>query len=178
MYIVYMPECNRIANSTLLTSDTGQERIVSGLLIVVVVPEKSITLAGENTRDPRILVRDTPDGHSDADLDSKAGRGHTLPGGSLLSAAGLSGRGEQTDIDLRVDDVDAKVGGRAQSSLKNGLLGGWASGSGSLLGGHVALVTDTVDLNAVGLDEVDDAGGTLGLLRVVLEVVVIVFWNC
>jgi hypothetical protein len=38
----------------------------------------------------------------------------------------------------------------------------------------MALVTDAVDVDAVGLDELDDADGTGGLVAVVFNVVVIV----
>lgn len=38
----------------------------------------------------------------------------------------------------------------------------------------MALQADAVDASAVGLDELDDAGGALGLVGAVLEVVVIV----
>lgn len=38
----------------------------------------------------------------------------------------------------------------------------------------MALQTDTVDARAVGLHQLDDAGGTLGLVGAVLEVVVVV----
>ena len=38
----------------------------------------------------------------------------------------------------------------------------------------MGLVANTVDADAVGLDELDDTLGALGLLRVVLEVVVVV----
>lgn len=38
----------------------------------------------------------------------------------------------------------------------------------------MALQADAVDARAVGLDELDDAGGALGLVGAVLEVVVVV----
>ena len=38
----------------------------------------------------------------------------------------------------------------------------------------MALVTDTVDMDAVGLDELDDSDGAGGLVAVVFDVVVIV----
>lgn len=38
----------------------------------------------------------------------------------------------------------------------------------------MALQADAIDAGAVGLDQLDDAGGALGLVRAVLEVVVVV----
>jgi hypothetical protein len=38
----------------------------------------------------------------------------------------------------------------------------------------VALVADTVDVDTVGLDELDDADGAGGLVAVIFDVVVIV----
>lgn len=158
-----------------LTSDTLQVSIVSGLLVVARVPKQRITLTREDTRDPGVLVRDTPDSHTNALLDGKARRSHAGEGGVLESTARFSGGGVQADIDLSVGDIDAEVGGGAESSLKNGLLGGGAGSGGSVLGRHVALVTDAVDLDAVGLDELHNTGGALGLLLVELKVVVVVW---
>lgn len=42
----------------------------------------------------------------------------------------------------------------------------------------MALETDTVDASAVGLDELDDAGRTLGLVGAVLQVVVVIEETC
>jgi hypothetical protein len=43
------------------------------------------------------------------------------------------------------------------------------------LGSKMALVTNTVDVNTVRLDELDNADGTSGLGTIVLNVVVIVY---
>ena len=159
---------------TLLGLDALEEASVGGLLHVVVVPEKGSTLVLKDTRDPRVLVGDTPDSHTNASLDVHARLGNALESIGLdLELLGSGGR-VHTKVNLGVDDVNAKVSSRAESSLEGSLVGSGTGSSGSGLSGKMGLVANTVDADAVGLDELNDALSTLGLLRVVLEVVVIV----
>ena len=158
----------------LLALDTLEEALVRRLLLVVVIPEKGSTLAREDTRNPRVLVGDTPDSHTNASLNSQARLGNALVSISLDLELLGSSRSVHAEIDLGVDNVDAKISSRAKSSLESLLVGSGSRSSGSGLASKMSLVANTVDANAVGLDELDDALGTLGLLRVVLKVVVVV----
>jgi hypothetical protein len=63
----------------LRTLNTLQETVISRLLLVVVIKKQSRALTREDTRDPRVLVRDTPNSHTNALLDSKASAGEVLP---------------------------------------------------------------------------------------------------
>jgi hypothetical protein len=158
----------------LLALDTLEKALVRRLLLVVVIPHKGSTLAGEDTRNPRVLVGDTPDSDTNASLDSQARLGNALVSISLDLQLLGSSRSVHAEIELGVDNIDAKVGSRAKSSLESLLVGSGSRSSGSGLASKMSLVANTVDLDAVRLDELDDALGTLGLLRVVLKVVVVV----
>jgi hypothetical protein len=68
----------------------------------------------------------------------------------------------------------AEISSCAESSLESLLVGGDAGVALGRLGGEMALVTDTVDVDAVGLDELDDADGTGCLVAIVFNVVVVV----
>jgi hypothetical protein len=159
---------------TLLGLDSLEEAGVSRLLLVVVVPEKCGTLALKDARDPGVLVGDSPDGHTSASLDSHAGFGNTLESIGLDLELLGGGRSVHAEVNLGVDDVNAKISSGTESSLEGTLVGSSTGSSGSGLAGKMGLVANTVDADAVGLDELDDASSTLGLLRVVLKVVVVV----
>jgi hypothetical protein len=159
----------------LLRLNARQESIVHRLLLIVLIPQQRASLTRENTRDPAVQVRNTPNSHANALGHVHARPRHALVGCDLGLDLGSVWRRVQTDVDLGVDDVDAEVGGLAESGLEDGLLGGGTGAGLSGLGGHVGLVADAVDqVLAVGLDELDDAGGAGGLCAVVFEVVVVV----
>ena len=115
---------------TLLGLDSLEEAGVGRLLLVVVVPEKGSTLVLKDTRDPRVLVGDTPDSHTNASLDSHARLGNTLESIGLDLKLLRSSGGVHAEVDLGVDNVDAKVGSRAESSLESSLVGSGTRSSG------------------------------------------------
>lgn len=137
--------------------NTIQETLVRRLLLVLGIPNISLTLASENPRDPRVLIRDAPNSHSNASLDRKASLGYPLVG--LLLDLELLGRRrrEHADVDLSVNDVDAERSRLLESLLEVGLSGCWAGSGGGGFLGEVGLVADAVDADAVGLDEFDDS---------------------
>jgi hypothetical protein len=116
-----------------------------------------------------------PDGHSDATLHSNAGPGNAIPCSGLNLQLLGGGRGVHADIDLGVDNINALVGCSLESSLEGLLIRGGARGSRRGLAREMGLVTDTVDPEAVGLDKLDNALRTSGLVAVVLKVVVVVY---
>lgn len=152
-----------------------QESVVSRLPLVFIVEKKSRALTLEDTRNPAVLVRYTPNSHTNALLDSKARAGNILPGLNL--GLGLCGRGGvcvYTDINLSVGNIDAKVSSGAESILENLLARSWGGVGGCSLGCKMGLVTNTVDLNTVRFNELDDADRTLGLGAVVFNVVIVI----
>lgn len=158
----------------LLGLDSLQETGISWLLVVVVIKEKGSTFASENTGDPRVQVGDTPNGHANALLNGQARLSNALESISLDLELLGGGGGVHAEIDLGVDDLDAEICGGAKSSFKSGLVGSSAGSGRGGLAGKMGLVANTVNANAIGLDELDDAGSTLGLVTVVLKVVVVV----
>ncbi|KAI3475175.1 hypothetical protein L1887_63490 [Cichorium endivia] len=118
-------------------------------------------------------VRDAPDGHADAPLDGEAALSNSLVGLGLRAELLGGGRGVHADVNLSVDNVDVELGVAAEDGLES-LLVGQRTGGGSGLLGKVGLEADAIDLDAVALDELDDALGAEGLIAVVLEVVVVV----
>lgn len=159
---------------TLLALNTLEEALVCRLLLVVLIPKKRSTLTIEDTRDPRILVRNSPYGDTDASLDGQARFGNALKSIGLNLQLLRSSRGVHAEIELGVDNVNAKVSSGVKSSFESLLVWGGAWGSWCGLAGKMGLVANTVDADTVGLDKLNDARSTLGLLRVVLEVVVVV----
>lgn len=157
----------------LATLDTLEEAIVGRLLLEVLIPKKSSSLAGEYTWDPTKSIRDTPDSHTDTPLDRKA----AACDGLVCLGLGLqllgSGGSVHTDVDLGVNNVDVQRGESAEDSLKCCLAGQDTSGRGNLLG-KVGLEADTIDVHTVALDELDNALSTEGLVAVILKVVVVV----
>jgi len=53
----------------LATLDTLVETVVGGLLLELLIPKKSSSLAREGTWDPGKGIRDTPDSHTDASVE-------------------------------------------------------------------------------------------------------------
>ena len=159
---------------TLLGLDTLEEASVGGLLHVVVVPEKGSTLVLKDTGNPRVLVGDTPDSHTNASLDVHARLSNTLESIGLDLELLGSGGCEHAEVDFGVDNINAEVSSRAEGSLECCLIGSGTRSARGGLAGKMGLVANTVDADAVGLDELDDTLSTLGLLRVVLKVVVVV----
>lgn len=158
----------------LLTTNGVQGRSVRGLLLVVVVPEQSRTLTRESSRNPRVLVRDTPDSDTNTSLNIHARANHASVSSSVSVQLLLVSRSVHADIKLSVSNIDVELG----EAVKNrGELGARRSRcvlSGSALAGHVSLKTNTVNAKTVGLDELGDANSTLSLGTTVLKVVVVV----
>ena len=157
----------------LATLDTLEEAIVGRLLLEVLIPKESSSLAREDIGYPGEGIRDTPDSHADTPLDRKAGPGDRLVGRSLgFQLFGSSG-GVHADVDLSVNNIDVQRSEAAEDSLKRCLAGQSTSRRGHLLG-KVSLEADTVDVHTVALDELDNALGSESLVAVILEVVVVV----
>jgi len=163
------------SNNLFRSLDTSLEAIVRFLLAVIIIEQQALAFALENTRNPAVLVANAPNSHTNALLDVQAGAGNVLPDESLTgNSSRVDGSGVQTDIDLSVGNVNAEIGGGAESSFESGLV---RSGAGVGVGAfrsQVALVADTIDVDAIGLDELDDADGASSLIAVVLDIVVIV----
>ncbi|PVH95169.1 glycoside hydrolase family 2 protein [Periconia macrospinosa] len=142
---------------------------------VVLVPNIGSAFARESLRDPRVLVGNTPNSQTNAPLDSKASLSNALVD-FLLDLELLGGSGsEHADVDLGVGDVNAERGGFLESLLEVGLAGSRTRCGGARFLCEMSLVTDTVDAEAVGLDEADDAGGTIGFGVVEIDVVVVIW---
>lgn len=122
--------CDRL----LATLDSLEEAIVGRLLLQVLIPQQSGTLAGKDTRDPGEGVGDTPDGHTDTPLNGKA----ALCDGLVSLGLGLEllggGGSIHADVDLGVDNVNVQAGEATEDGLKDGLAGQGAGGGGGLLG--------------------------------------------
>jgi hypothetical protein len=168
------PGCRGLV-ALLALLDTLEEAVVGRLLGVVVVPQQRGALGSKNTRDPRILVGDTPDSHTDTPLDSKARPGNALVGSSLDLELLGGGRSVHANVDLSVDNINALVGGGSERGLKGGLIRDSTGSSGCALAGEVGLVSSAIDeVLAIGLDKLDDTLRSLGLCAVVLKVVIVV----
>ena len=85
----------------------------------------------------------------------------------LLSQVGLGGRQSQADIELGESDFDIQI-----SKALDG--GDMLIEGGVILGNHMGLKTDAINLDALGAQVLDQLLGSLGLLVGPLEVVIIV----
>lgn len=158
----------------LLSTKAFDDRGIRWLLVIVLVPEKGRSLSGENTRNPAVLIGDTPNSHTNALLDVNARLGNALVRIGLNGKLLGSSRSVHTDVDLCVSNVDALVSGGAESGSQSLLIWGGAWSGGSCLAGEMGLVTDAIDLDAVGLDELHDTLSTESLVAVELEVVIVI----
>lgn len=81
------------------------------MVCIVGEPKRSVTLSGEGGGNPRVLVREIPDGNSDTAVHGKTSRNDVRVVGSLLSetGAGLRETGE-SDVELGVGNFDAECG--------------------------------------------------------------------
>lgn len=159
----------------LLSTKAFDNRGIRWLLVIVLVPEKGSSLGGENTRNPAVLIGDTPNSHTNALLDVNARLGNALVRIGLNGELLGSSRSVHPDVNLRVSNVDALVSGGAESGSQSLLVWSWAWSGGSCLAGKMRLVADAVDLDAVGLDKLHDTLSTESLVAVELEVVIIVW---
>jgi hypothetical protein len=154
-----------------LTVQHIQEGLVGGLLLVVVVPQQRITLSRERSRDPRVLVCNTPEGDTDAARDVDTALRYACVScsmrGQLLLVAGCV----HADVKLGVCDIDAEAGVVVKHTSQGRYAGSDRASGACRLGQKVSLQTNTIDLHAPGLDELDNAHSTLVLGRAVLEVV-------
>lgn len=139
-----------------------------GLLLVLVVVDESLTGTAEGVGHPAVLVRDSPDGHTHAALDVKAGSDHVGKVVTLGLESGLGGgdRGV-ADVELSVGDLDVESSEALQDS-------GEVSARGGLADDKVTLEADTVDGGTGVLDDLNELKGALCLGTVALEVVVVV----
>lgn len=85
-----------------------------------------------------------------------------------------SRRRVHANINLGVSNIDAFVSSRLESSLERLLVGCCARRCLRRLARKMRLVTNTVDLDTVRLDELDNPLRTGSLVTVVLKVVIIV----
>lgn len=160
----------------LVTLDTRQEAPVGWFLFVVLIPKQARTFALEDTWNPRVFVRDTPNRHSNTPLDSETRPGHTLPSRNLQSSLlGVGGR-VKTNVDLSVGHIDAEIGSSAESSLKGLLIRSGARGSRSALRSDVTLVTYTIDMDTIRLDEFNNTSSTCSLGTIEFKVVIVVWY--
>lgn len=139
-----------------------------GLLLVLVVVDEGLTSTAEGVGHPAVLVRDSPDGHTHAALDVKAGSddvGKVVTLG-LESRLGGGDRG-MADVELSVGDLDVEGSEALEDS-------GEVSARGGLADDEVALEADTVDGGTGILDNLDELKGALRLGTIALEVVVVV----
>ena len=158
----------------LLTTDSVEGRSVRRLLLVVVVPEQSRALTRESTGDPRVLVRNTPDSDTNTSLNIHARANHAGVSSSVGVQLLLISRSVHADIKLSVSNIDVELGEAVENRGELGARRSRCVLSRSALAGHVSLETDTVNAKTVGLDQLGDANGTLGLGTTVLKVVVVV----
>lgn len=88
----------------------------------------------------------------------------------------LVGDGQsESHVELSVGDIDALRGETLQHCCQGLSAGSHATaGACSAFRGQVGLETDTIDADAVRLNEVDNAAGTGSLVTIVLQVVVVV----
>lgn len=102
----------------LATLDTLEEAVVGRLLLQVLVPKESSTLAGEDTGDPAECVRDAPDSHANTPLDRETALGDRLV--CLGLGTKLRGRGGSVhaNVNFGVDNVDVQRCETAKNSLK------------------------------------------------------------
>lgn len=144
--------------------DTGPGR----LLLVIVGVEKSLTVALKDTWDPAVLVSDAPDGNTNTALNIET-RSNNI--GILvtlsLQLSSRGGNGLVADIKLSVGNLDIK----SSEALEHG---DELRARGGLADDEMALETNTVNGSTGLLDDLDKLDGTVGLLAVLLEVVVVV----
>jgi hypothetical protein len=149
--------------------------IVRLFLRILIIEQQSLALSGENTRNPTILVRHAPHRHANALLDRQTRLGHIRPDRRLRRhALGAQRRSVESDIEFRVRDIDAQIGRSTQRRNQRRRVGRSAGVAIGRLRGQVALVADAVDVDAVGLDKLDDADCAGGFGAVVFNVVVVV----
>ena len=150
-----------------------QDRVVGGLLLEIFVPSvckegissfslsldcvfkylrESTACARENSRHPRVLIREIPNGHTNAFLDLVAGS----DGGGVvfrllfivLTCFGVLG----ADVELGDGDFEAKGG---ECFHVRDLIFERRAGSND----QVVLEANAVDLDAIGLHQLDDVQG-------------------
>lgn len=120
-----------------------------------------------------IEIPDAPNCNADATLDSKAAPGDRLVGLGLDTKLLRSGGSVHADVNLSVDNVDVQLGVAAEDSLESGLVGKSTGSRGNFLS-QVSLKTNTIDVDTVALDELDNTLSTESLVAIVLKVVVVV----
>ncbi|KAI6763855.1 hypothetical protein HG530_007644 [Fusarium avenaceum] len=144
--------------------DTGP----GGLLLVIIGVEKSLAVALKDTGDPAVLISDAPDSNTNTalNIETRSNNVGVLVTLSLqLSSRG--GNGLVADIKLGVGDLDIK----SSEALEHG---DELRTRGGLADNEMALETNTINGSTGLLDDLDKLDGTVGLLAVLLEIVVVV----
>jgi hypothetical protein len=150
------------------SSEDARDGSPGSLLVKVAIIEERVTLARESLRNPRVLVRHTPDSDTNAAGDIEA-RAHDV--GVVISLGGEGGRRGRkagvADVELGIGDLEAE--GREATEGGGEVGAGWRAADDEM-----ALETDAVDGGAGILDDGDGFVDAIGLGAVVLEVVVVV----
>lgn len=92
----------------------------------------------------------------------------------MYSELSRSGRGVEANIELSVCDINVQVGEALEGGGQRLVVGSNAvAGAGSRLTGQMCLTADTINLDTIRLDELDNALSSEGL-GTLLNVVVVV----
>lgn len=117
-----------------------------------------------------------PDGDLATPPNVQAALRHTGVGIGLLLEILVGDRQRESHVELSVGDIDTLRGKALQDGCQGLGAGSHATaGARSAFRSQVSLETNTIDADAVRLDEIDDAAGTSSLVAVVLQVVVVVW---
>lgn len=153
--------------STGRTPKRVKDTIIRLLLLIVLIPRTSITIARESIRHPRVLISPIPNRNTNTALRLRASPNKARIVRRLLRQLIATRRRLHTNIHLSVRDFNTKRGVRLQGTSKVFL-------AGCLADGEVTLETDTVDLSAVGLHQFDNSLSGICLVTTVLDAVVVV----
>lgn len=182
MFTIHLlPSHSRLVSALALpvaALDPIQESIISWLLLVLLIPQQRRSLAFESVWNPRILVTNAPHCHSNTTLSCHARPRNALERLRLDLELGRSGGSVHADIDLSVDNVDAKLSEALESTLEDRLLRCRSGSSWCGLRCKVTLEADAVNERLaflfVRLDELDDALSTGCFRASIFEVEVVV----
>lgn len=149
------------------SSQSLKQTGVGRLLVQVLIPGQSGALAGESAGNPGVLVGPVPDGESHTLGGLDTGLDQVLEVGRLLGKLRVGGGSRHANVDLGVGHFDAERGVGFQGAGQVVLAGGVSNR-------EVALETNTVDLDAVRLDQLDNLQGARGLVASPFNVVIVV----
>jgi len=121
-------------------------------------------LSAEGVGDPRVLIGVIPDGYSNTSCDGLASGDDGLVISLLLGKESSGGREGHADIELSNGNFNTESGERSKVGLK---------GRGNLTDDKVALDTNTVEGDTLGLQTLDEVDHSSRLCTGILNVVVI-----